>query len=90
MSEFKGATVLRICSECNKEYALPLTRSSVSLEEGVHNFMDCPHCHKRQDVWIKVRVMEWQSRCDCGTCGEGLLAYELSKRDLCAYHQKGE
>ena len=35
---------------------------------------------------VNVRI-EWESGCDCGTCDDCMLAYELSKRGLTAVEE---
>jgi ribosomal protein S27AE len=55
--------VYRLCSSCNKEYQLDLYRAK---DATAHNFGNCPHCGKRNDVWIRV---EHNDRTRCSGCG---------------------
>jgi hypothetical protein len=44
--------LFHICKHCNKEYELALFRNY-----GIgHTFSDCPHCGKRDDVWVRVET----------------------------------
>lgn len=44
----------RCCEHCNSVYEL--TKHNPNPNEFIHNFGDCPHCHKRNDVWILVKI----------------------------------
>jgi hypothetical protein len=47
----------RICDHCNKEYSITLFRDAMSGGHG-HNFSNCTHCGKRNDVWIRIEYPE--------------------------------
>lgn len=49
------AKVDAICKHCNQEYPVPLTRAGNATRNTLCNFCDCPHCGKRNDLWICVR-----------------------------------
>lgn len=40
-----------ICDKCNKEFFPDLARDTISC--GI-NFIVCPHCDERQDIWIRM------------------------------------
>jgi hypothetical protein len=44
----------RICSECNKAFMLEDVQHNRMVQAVFSNFENCPHCHTRNDVWIKV------------------------------------
>lgn len=47
--------VLHICSHCNKEYKLEMYSMNGLETRGIaYNFGNCPHCGKRNDVWIRI------------------------------------
>ena len=50
-----ACSVFRICEHCNKEYEVPLGRAGNASKDWICNFTDCPHCGKRDDVWILIR-----------------------------------
>ena len=43
----EGLKILRICEHCNKEFV-------VRFEFGIATMQNCPHCHNRNDLWIKI------------------------------------
>lgn len=47
-------TVKKICRSCNKEYALKHIEHNANYRQSVSNFENCPHCGKRNDVWIAI------------------------------------
>jgi len=46
-------SVFRICSSCNTEFELTLTKG---MTERCSAFPNCTHCGARNDVWISVRT----------------------------------
>ena len=49
--------IFRICSHCNKEYKLDMYQmNGLEIRGQAYNFGDCPHCGKRNDVWIRVVI----------------------------------
>lgn len=47
------AKVFKICDGCNNEFELNF---GVSSTEKVTAFQTCPHCKKRNDTWISIRL----------------------------------
>lgn len=45
----------RICGECNREFEVSLDRAGNVSKDLICNFMDCPHCGKRNDLWIMIK-----------------------------------
>lgn len=48
--------ILRLCSNCNKEFELKDVDHNVCLRSSISNFENCPHCNQRNDTWVKI---EW-------------------------------
>ncbi len=44
--------IYRLCSSCNTEFELETGRTN---SEIVSTFQKCPHCNKRNDIWISIR-----------------------------------
>ena len=49
--------VERICQSCNETFILT-TDSRYTKNERYFTFQDCPHCGERNDVWIKIKLLE--------------------------------
>jgi len=55
--------VFRICSECNEEFEVEGSKIVPEFIKGVAcgyvtTFMRCPHCKKRNDIWIRVKALK--------------------------------
>ena len=44
-----------ICSHCNKEFTAKDIEHNGCIRASVINFEDCPHCKKRNDIWVQVQ-----------------------------------
>lgn len=53
------SSAYRFCSHCNKEYKLVM---SVYSTETLHNFSNCTHCGKRNDVWVSMKKNIYKKR----------------------------
>jgi DNA-directed RNA polymerase subunit RPC12/RpoP len=42
--------IFRLCNHCNKEFLLRESSNKITIT----NFMNCPHCGKRNDVWVRI------------------------------------
>jgi hypothetical protein len=51
-----GISCYRICKNCNKEYKVPLRFAGNATTDLICNFVDCPHCKKRDDVWVLIKT----------------------------------
>jgi len=45
--------VFHLCKYCNEESQVPLDENLSGFYSG---FYSCPHCNKRNDIWIRVLV----------------------------------
>ena len=55
--DYKNIAVFHICKICHKEYQVPLEPVNLIFGAGMlHTFGDCPICHKRNDIWIRIVV----------------------------------
>ena len=48
-----------ICDHCNTDFELEMHNGGKSNNGNkiiCHNFMNCPHCNKRNDRWIEVEI----------------------------------
>ena len=45
--------VFKLCKDCNEEFELTMGKTSNQL---THAFQKCPHCGKRNDTWIEIRL----------------------------------
>jgi len=55
--------VFRICSKCNKEFEVAGSVLVPEFIKGaargyVTTFMRCPHCKKRNDIWVRVQAVK--------------------------------
>lgn len=60
--------LFRICCHCNKEFEAETTPIMGECIGGVargeiHNFMDCPLCKKRNDIWVRIQALKGQPPC---------------------------
>lgn len=54
-SPAKPIVIFHICSHCNQEYQLDMHEmNSLAASGQAYNFGDCPHCNKRNDLWIRI------------------------------------
>ena len=55
--DYNKVAVFHICKVCNKEYQVPLEPVNSVFGAGMlYTFGDCPRCHKRNDIWIRIVV----------------------------------
>jgi hypothetical protein len=57
--EHKKCEIERICSECSKTFILKDVQHNPNVQATFSNFEDCPHCHARNDTWVKI---SWLSK----------------------------
>lgn len=54
--------LFRICCHCNKEFkvetAIIVTEAVKGATGHVANFMDCPLCKKRNDIWVRIQALK--------------------------------
>ncbi len=54
--------LFRICCHCNKEFEVETTIIVTEAVKGitghVANFLNCPLCKKRNDIWVRVQVQK--------------------------------
>ncbi len=49
--------VFHICEHCNTEYQVPMVvLHNMGRKEWIHNFDQCPHCDKRNDLWVRIGI----------------------------------
>jgi hypothetical protein len=58
-AEHKNCEIERTCSECNKAFILKAVHHNPNLQETISIFDNCPHCHARNDIWVKI---SWLSK----------------------------
>jgi hypothetical protein len=58
-AEHKKCEIERTCSECNKAFILKDVHHNPNLQETTSIFDNCPHCHARNDIWVKIN---WLSK----------------------------
>jgi hypothetical protein len=58
-AEHKKCEIERTCSECNKAFILKDVHHNPNLQETTSIFDNCPHCHARNDIWVKI---SWLSK----------------------------
>lgn len=49
-NEIKKCPLKRLCEHCNKEF--DVTEYSETYDTFVASIMNCPHCGKRNDIWV--------------------------------------
>lgn len=55
LSDISNLTIKRICEhkDCNKEFTLKINITA-DKRKGNVSMQDCPHCGKRNDIWIEL------------------------------------
>jgi hypothetical protein len=57
--EHKKCEIERLCSSCNKAFILEDVQHNPNVQASISNFENCPHCHARNDTWVKI---SWLSK----------------------------
>lgn len=47
-------TVDRSCEHCNKGFIVKTLTHNPNAKASIVNFENCPHCGKRNDIWVKI------------------------------------
>lgn len=51
-----GIILTRVCEHCNTGFKVQTHFGGSNTE--VVNFTDCPHCDKRNDIWVSIEIGE--------------------------------